>query len=233
METARIQTVLRLPPELMERVKRSARKEKCSFNSYVERILDRAVGPVFPTLPPEFQVSKEIRDFARQDAETMKDTLTGTAKYNEDSKVQMERKIFGTGDGILSKTVGNFIQTLSDFNSNALEGEDWFFLKGHYRRALGGWIQANGYTVDEVQSNSDLELDVCCFVVICKIFQHALCKVDHDTGMIFIWFRYTAGCHVGISDCFNFFYTALFGATVKSCEQVVQGVYNFCRRMTA
>ena len=65
METARIQTVLRLPPELMERVKRSARKEKCSFNSYVERILDRAVGPVFPTLPPEFQVSKEIRELRR------------------------------------------------------------------------------------------------------------------------------------------------------------------------
>ena len=40
METARLQTVLRLPPELMERVKRVARKEKRSFNSYVEHILE-------------------------------------------------------------------------------------------------------------------------------------------------------------------------------------------------
>lgn len=38
METARIQTVLRLPQELMERLRRNARKENISFNSYVERI---------------------------------------------------------------------------------------------------------------------------------------------------------------------------------------------------
>jgi hypothetical protein len=32
-------------------------------------------------------LSKEIRDFAKQDALTMKDTLTGEAKYNEDNSV--------------------------------------------------------------------------------------------------------------------------------------------------
>ena len=65
METTRIQTVLRLPPELMERVKRSARKEKCSFNSYVERILDQATGQDFPTLPPDFKLSDDIRALGR------------------------------------------------------------------------------------------------------------------------------------------------------------------------
>ena len=65
METTRIQTVLRLPPELMARVKRSARKEKCSFNSYVERILDQATGPEYPTLPPDFKVPYEIRKLRR------------------------------------------------------------------------------------------------------------------------------------------------------------------------
>ena len=67
METTRIQTVLRLSPELMERVKRSARKEKSSFNSYVERVLDQATAEasVFPTLPPEFKISDEIRDLGK------------------------------------------------------------------------------------------------------------------------------------------------------------------------
>ena len=67
METTRIQTVLRLPPELMERVRRSARKEKSSFNSYVERVLDQATAQAsaFPTLPPDFKVSAEIRDLGR------------------------------------------------------------------------------------------------------------------------------------------------------------------------
>ena len=62
METTRIQTVLRLSPELMERVKRNARKEKKSFNSYVEQVLDRATEMKFPSLPPDFELSAEIRD---------------------------------------------------------------------------------------------------------------------------------------------------------------------------
>lgn len=67
METTRIQTVLRLPPELMERVKRSARKEKSSFNSYVERVLDQATAETsaFPALPPDFGISDEIRGLGK------------------------------------------------------------------------------------------------------------------------------------------------------------------------
>ena len=90
-------------------------------------------------------LSSEVRQFARQDAKAMKNELTGESKYNEGDLIQRERKAFS---GIL--------QRLSDWNSKALEGEDWFFLKGHYRRALGGWIQANGYTVEQLRNNPSL-----------------------------------------------------------------------------
>jgi hypothetical protein len=60
METPRIQTVLRLKPELMERVRRRARKEKKSFNSYVEQLLERETMLHFPTLPENFSISEEI-----------------------------------------------------------------------------------------------------------------------------------------------------------------------------
>ncbi|MBP5302296.1 MAG: toxin-antitoxin system HicB family antitoxin [Bacteroidales bacterium] len=60
MESVRIQTVLRLSPELMERVKRNARKQKCSFNSYVEQVLDQATEQSFPSLPEDFKVSEEV-----------------------------------------------------------------------------------------------------------------------------------------------------------------------------
>jgi len=90
-------------------------------------------------------LSKDIKEFARQDAKAMKDVLTGDAKYNEDNAVDRERKAF---NGIL--------QSIIDFNSDKLEKEDWFFLKGHYRRALGGWMQANGYTVEQMQNNPSL-----------------------------------------------------------------------------
>ena len=61
METTRIQTILRLRPEVMARVKRNARKMNCSFNSYVERLLDRDMAVEFPRLPEDFKVSEEIR----------------------------------------------------------------------------------------------------------------------------------------------------------------------------
>lgn len=65
METQRIQTVLRLPQELMARVKRNARKQKRSFNSYVEHVLEQATGPDFPVLPQQYEVSDEIHDLRR------------------------------------------------------------------------------------------------------------------------------------------------------------------------
>ena len=91
------------------------------------------------------RLNGEIRDFVRQDAEFMRDELTGEAKYNEGNLVQRNQTPFN-----------GFMQRVIDFNSNALEGEDWFFLRGHYRRALGGWIAANGYTIDQLKANPDL-----------------------------------------------------------------------------
>ena len=61
--SAKIQTAIRLSPELLERVKRHAKREHRSFNSFVENVLDRATEPVFPKLGPDFKVSDEIRSF--------------------------------------------------------------------------------------------------------------------------------------------------------------------------
>jgi hypothetical protein len=61
METARIQTVLRLRPEVMARVKRKARKMNCSFNSYVEQLLDRDTLMEFPRIPKDLPISEEVR----------------------------------------------------------------------------------------------------------------------------------------------------------------------------
>ena len=57
----KVQTAIRLTPELMERVKRHAKREHRSFNSFVEYALDRATEPVFPKLGPDFKISDEIR----------------------------------------------------------------------------------------------------------------------------------------------------------------------------
>ena len=65
METAIIQTTIRLPKELTERIKRQARREHRSFNSFVEHTLERSTEPLFPQLKPEdFVISEEIENLA-------------------------------------------------------------------------------------------------------------------------------------------------------------------------
>lgn len=88
------------------------------------------------------RASKEARDFARKDAVTMKDTLTGESKYFESNPVERERKTFK-----------GWFQKAIEFNSNLLEGEDWIFLRRHYANALSGWMTANNMTPAQLQKN--------------------------------------------------------------------------------
>ena len=58
--TIRVSTVIRLRPDLMDRVRRQAKKTGKSFNGYVEQVLDRETGLKFPKLPKDFKISDEI-----------------------------------------------------------------------------------------------------------------------------------------------------------------------------
>ena len=65
METTIVQTTIRLPKELMDRIKIQARREHRSFNSYVEHTLEKSTELVFPKLKPEdFIISDEIMNLA-------------------------------------------------------------------------------------------------------------------------------------------------------------------------
>lgn len=56
---SKIQTGIRLEPELCDRLKTQARMEGLSFNNYVEWILSKAVSTNYPKLS-ELKVSEEI-----------------------------------------------------------------------------------------------------------------------------------------------------------------------------
>lgn len=65
METStRIQTAIRLSPELLGRVKSQARKERRSFNSYVEAVLSKAVEWEWPVVDLSVPVSEEIKSLS-------------------------------------------------------------------------------------------------------------------------------------------------------------------------
>lgn len=63
METARVSSLIRLQPGLMERAKRRAKQENLSFNAYIERLLEQDSRLEWPTLPSDFKVSEEILGF--------------------------------------------------------------------------------------------------------------------------------------------------------------------------
>ena len=61
METvARTQTVIRLRPELIERVKYRAKGRNMSVNAYVESVLEEATKAPIPKLPKDFKIHPVI-----------------------------------------------------------------------------------------------------------------------------------------------------------------------------
>ena len=104
--------------------------------------------------------NRQARDFAKADAKEMEAVLRGDAKYKDGNRVEQNRKAFGQGKGIISKTLGKATQGLIDANGKALEFEDWIFLSRHYRNALAGYMTANklkakdmkGKTLDDARA---------------------------------------------------------------------------------
>jgi len=100
--------------------------------------------------------TRDAIEFARQDAQTMRDVLTGERRWDAQTEVERDRRIFGTGDGLISRTLGRATQAVSDYSSRKLESEDWAFLHRHYESALAGWMQANHMTAADMQANPEM-----------------------------------------------------------------------------
>lgn len=60
----KVQTVLRISPELMRRVKYKARQVDVSVNAYIEDVLREAVMPRIPTLPKDFEIDPVIKSLS-------------------------------------------------------------------------------------------------------------------------------------------------------------------------
>ena len=76
----RVQTIIRLRPELMARVKRASKRENRSVNSFIEHTLEKATGLEFPKLPKDFKVSDEILNLGGTIAVPTQEMLDKDAK---------------------------------------------------------------------------------------------------------------------------------------------------------
>lgn len=96
----------------------------------------------------------DAKAFAKEDVKRMQDMLTGEAKYSPEGRIDQNKKAFGQGKGILSRTIGKGVQAIADANSWALEKEDWIFLSKHYQNALASYMTANGLTSADMKGST-------------------------------------------------------------------------------
>lgn len=80
------------------------------------------------------------RAFAQKDALLMRDVLSGKSNMSIRDLIMEQRKVFKT----------EALNKLSKANSDALEGEDWIFLRMHYQDALAKYITANNMDVNNM-----------------------------------------------------------------------------------
>ena len=85
-------------------------------------------------------VNKEYKDFAKSDFEKVADIITGNGKMNPSDAIREQQKIFK------NKVLEGFRKS----NFDALEEEDMIFLKMHYKRALGGFLQARNADLNNI-----------------------------------------------------------------------------------
>ncbi|WP_462385274.1 MuF-C-terminal domain-containing protein [Intestinibacillus massiliensis] len=88
------------------------------------------------------------REFAKQDFKEMASVLQGDGKYNTaDSIKSLKTNVFSGGVlekiGIGKANLANVLNTASNLNSNALEAEDVFALRGTYVDSLAQYMKAN------------------------------------------------------------------------------------------
>ena len=108
---------------------------------------DADIAPVHYRTKTWKQATDAVKAFAKQTTKDMDAAINGDNKYSESGSIKAKRKIFGN----------KVINATSDFNSNALEGEDALFSKPAFRESLQEYLTANGIKTEaDIKNNPEL-----------------------------------------------------------------------------
>lgn len=93
------------------------------------------------------KASPEVKQFAKQTAIEMKDTITGENKYNERTQIEQKKQVFKN----------KLLEKASNFNGSALEFEDWLFSKSAFQSTLQEYLTAQGIrTEQDIKNNPEI-----------------------------------------------------------------------------
>ena len=110
-------------------------------------LAERMVSPEERTQAFLTKADQPLREFAQQNFETVKDSLTSTGKMNPSNIINELRPIF------TSKAFA-WLEKLRKLNNRALEAEDLFFLKRAYVSSMAKAMKARGLDADFLQSGT-------------------------------------------------------------------------------
>ena len=119
-------------------------EEKRFFQKVLETVFDSKLEERTTTFK---KATKVVKDFANAMVTENKDTLAGNGYANIQSEIKSMRKIYKA----------KLLQLANEFNSNALEYEDFIFKKRVFTEILADYLTANGIeTEQDIQKNSEL-----------------------------------------------------------------------------
>ena len=119
-------------------------EEKRFFQKVLETVFDSKLEERNTTFK---KATKVVKDFANAMVTENKDTLAGNGYANIQSEIKSMRKIYKA----------KLLQLANEFNSNALEYEDFIFKKRVFTEILADYLTANGIeTEQDIQKNSEL-----------------------------------------------------------------------------
>ncbi len=91
--------------------------------------------------------SNVVNEYAQKTSLEMKKVISGESKYGEKASIESKKQVFK------NKT----LEKISNFNSNALEAEDWFFSRNAFKKTLSEYLTANGIeTQQDIDNNPKL-----------------------------------------------------------------------------
>lgn len=123
-----------------------AMKGAIAYKNAIARTIE-TFAPINTRTKTWKKASQEIKQYAKNTAIEMKNIITGESKYGEKASLESKKRIFKLAP----------LEAISNFNSNALEVEDWFFSKRAFINTFQEYLTANGInTMEDIQNNPDI-----------------------------------------------------------------------------
>lgn len=123
-----------------------AMKGAVGYKNALARTIE-TIAPIKDRTKTWKKATNDVKDFTKSTAVEMKNIITGDSKYSDKTSIENKKRIFKN----------NALEAISNFNSNALEFEDWLFSKSAFISTFQEYLTAQGIkTKEDIENNPEI-----------------------------------------------------------------------------